>query len=150
MISITRKAEFSASHFCASPFLTEEQNQALYGKGANPNGHGHNYVVEVTVEGEVDPVTGMVMDLKELKGVLQHSLQFFQVHHHSGNRIYLALYGNLHNVVVPVAVRIGPFAIERLILFFGEEGACAEMRRREFRLSGYGDHTHLLPGWLQC
>jgi 6-pyruvoyltetrahydropterin/6-carboxytetrahydropterin synthase len=71
MISITRKAEFSASHFCSSPFLTEEQNRAVYGKAANPNGHGHNYVVEVTVEGEVDPVTGMVMDLKELKGVLE-------------------------------------------------------------------------------
>src|SRR5579884_4063643 len=71
MISITRKAEFSASHFCASPFLTEEQNQALYGKGANPNGHGHTYVVEVTVEGEGNRDTGIVIDLKELKGVLE-------------------------------------------------------------------------------
>ena len=44
MVSITRKAEFSASHFCSSPELTAEENHALYGKAAGPNGHGHNYV----------------------------------------------------------------------------------------------------------
>ena len=48
---LTRKAEFSASHVCASPSLSAEANRALYGMNANPNGHGHNYVLEVTVEG---------------------------------------------------------------------------------------------------
>lgn len=71
MVSITRKAEFSASHFCHNPALSEEQNRALYGKAAGRNGHGHNYVLEVTVQGEVDPVTGMVMDLKDLKALLE-------------------------------------------------------------------------------
>jgi 6-pyruvoyltetrahydropterin/6-carboxytetrahydropterin synthase len=71
---LTRKAEFSASHVCASPELNAEQNRALYGLAANPNGHGHNYVVEVTVEGDPDPVTGMVFDLRELKEILNREV----------------------------------------------------------------------------
>src|ERR1041384_6282101 len=74
MVSITRKAEFSASHYCSNPDLSDEQNRELYGKAAGLNGHGHNYVVEVTVQGEVDPVTGMVMDLKELKAILEREV----------------------------------------------------------------------------
>lgn len=64
---ITRKVEFSASHVCRNPDLPEEENQRLFGMAANPRGHGHNYVLEVTLQGEPHPVTGMVMDLKELK-----------------------------------------------------------------------------------
>lgn len=71
---ITRKAEFSASHVCRVPGWTEEQNRDLFGDEANANGHGHNYVVEVTLQGEPDPVTGMVVDLKDLKSVLEREV----------------------------------------------------------------------------
>jgi len=71
---ITRKAEFSASHVCAQSSLTPEQNRALYGMAANPNGHGHNYVLEVTLEGDPDPATGMVFDLKHLKEIIQKAV----------------------------------------------------------------------------
>jgi 6-pyruvoyltetrahydropterin/6-carboxytetrahydropterin synthase len=71
---ITRRVEFSASHVCARPQLSAEQNRALYGEGSNPRGHGHNYVLEVTLEGEPDPVTGMIFDLKELKEILQREV----------------------------------------------------------------------------
>jgi 6-pyruvoyltetrahydropterin/6-carboxytetrahydropterin synthase len=71
---LTRKAEFSASHVCANPALSEAENKALYGANANPNGHGHNYVIEVTVEGVPDPVTGMVFDLRELKEILSQEV----------------------------------------------------------------------------
>jgi 6-pyruvoyltetrahydropterin/6-carboxytetrahydropterin synthase len=71
---ITRKVEFSASHVCRNPELGEEENQALYGAAANPHGHGHNYVLEVTVEGTPDPVTGMVLDLKLLKEILNREV----------------------------------------------------------------------------
>jgi len=71
---LTRRAEFSASHVCANPSLGDQQNRAIYGIAANPNGHGHNYVVEVTVEGEADPVTGMVFDLRELKQILNEEV----------------------------------------------------------------------------
>jgi 6-pyruvoyltetrahydropterin/6-carboxytetrahydropterin synthase len=67
---ITRRIEFSASHVCANPALPDEENRRLFGDAANPYGHGHNYVVEVTLEGDPDPVSGMVLDLKELKSIL--------------------------------------------------------------------------------
>lgn len=71
---ITRRVEFSASHVCRNPELSEEENRALYGEAANPRGHGHNYVVEVTLDGAPDPVTGMVFDLKQLKDVLNREV----------------------------------------------------------------------------
>ncbi len=71
---LTRKAEFSASHVCANSALNDAENRRIYGTAANPNGHGHNYVVEVTVEGETDPVTGMVFDLRELKEILNREV----------------------------------------------------------------------------
>ena len=71
---ITRRVEFSASHVCANPALSVEENRALYGAAANPHGHGHNYVLEVTLEGDPDPVTGMVFDLRELKEILQREV----------------------------------------------------------------------------
>jgi 6-pyruvoyltetrahydropterin/6-carboxytetrahydropterin synthase len=71
---ITRRAEFSASHVCGQASLTPEQNREMYGLAANPKGHGHNYVLEVTLEGDPDPVTGMIFDLKTLKEVIQKNV----------------------------------------------------------------------------
>src|SRR6516162_1611797 len=71
---ITRRIEFSASHVCRSPQLSDEENRRVFGAAANPHGHGHNYVVEVSLEGEPDPVTGMVLDLKEFKEILTHEI----------------------------------------------------------------------------
>ena len=71
---VTRKAEFSASHVCRMAGLSEAENYQLYGDGANPNGHGHNYILEVTVAGHPDPVTGMVIDLKRLKDILEEEV----------------------------------------------------------------------------
>jgi 6-pyruvoyltetrahydropterin/6-carboxytetrahydropterin synthase len=68
---ISKKVEFSASHICRSPRLSEEENRRIYGAAANPQSHGHNYVVEVAIEGEPDPVTGMILDLKRLKDLLE-------------------------------------------------------------------------------
>ncbi|MEJ2009283.1 MAG: 6-carboxytetrahydropterin synthase [Acidobacteriota bacterium] len=71
MIYLTRRAEFSASHYYHNPALSAGENQRIFGKCNNPHGHGHNYALEVTVEGEVDETTGMVLDLKDLKVVLE-------------------------------------------------------------------------------
>lgn len=71
---ITRKVEFSASHVCRNPMLSDQENRALFGAAANPHGHGHNYLLEVTVEGTPDPVTGMVLDLKLLKEILHREV----------------------------------------------------------------------------
>ncbi len=70
MVLITRRAEFSASHFCANPDLSDEDNTRLYGKAARPAGHGHNYVLEVSISGDIDPVNGMILDLKDLKQII--------------------------------------------------------------------------------
>ena len=61
MIAVTRRYDFPAAHVLASPQLPPEQNERIFGKCANPNGHGHNYGVEVTVTGTVDPKTGQIV-----------------------------------------------------------------------------------------
>jgi len=74
MVYLTRKAEFAASHYYHNPELSPEENRRIFGKCNNPNGHGHNYVVEVTVKGDVDPRSGFVVDLKELKDILNREV----------------------------------------------------------------------------
>jgi len=74
MVYLTRKVEFSASHLYHNPAFSPEENRRIFGKCNNPHGHGHNYVLEVTVAGEPDPSTGMVLDLKELKDILQREI----------------------------------------------------------------------------
>jgi len=71
---ITRRAEFSSSHVCAQASLSAEKNRELYGAASNPSGHGHNYVLEVTLEGDPDPLTGMVFDLKTLKEIINKTV----------------------------------------------------------------------------
>jgi 6-pyruvoyltetrahydropterin/6-carboxytetrahydropterin synthase len=74
MVYLTRKIEFSASHLYHNPAFSAEENRRVFGKCNNPNGHGHNYVLEVTVGGEPDPATGMVLDLKDLKEILEREV----------------------------------------------------------------------------
>ena len=59
MVYLTRKAEFSASHSYHNPAFTPAENQRIFGKCNNPNGHGHNYTLEVTVKGNVNPRSGL-------------------------------------------------------------------------------------------
>lgn len=66
MIRLTRRYRFSASHRLHLHSLTPEQNQALYGKCNNPHGHGHNYVLEVSVRGAIQPATGQVVSVAGL------------------------------------------------------------------------------------
>ena len=74
MIFITRKIEFSAGHRLFNPNFSDEKNEATFGLCNNPNGHGHNYALEVTLSGEVNDDTGMVFDLKELKKLTQREI----------------------------------------------------------------------------
>ena len=74
MVYLTRKAEFSASHYYHNPEFTPEENQRVFGKCANLNGHGHNYTLEVTVKGEPETKSGFVIDLKELKAIMQREV----------------------------------------------------------------------------
>ncbi len=69
-----RRYTLSASHRLHTSALTDAENQAAYGKCNNPHGHGHNYTLEVTVKGEVDPRSGFVVDLKQLKEVMHREV----------------------------------------------------------------------------
>jgi 6-pyruvoyltetrahydropterin/6-carboxytetrahydropterin synthase len=74
MVYLTRKAEFSASHYYHNPEFSAEENRRIFGKCNNPNGHGHNYTLDVTVKGDVSPRSGFVVDLKDLKEVLNREV----------------------------------------------------------------------------
>ncbi|ORX96054.1 PTPS-domain-containing protein [Basidiobolus meristosporus CBS 931.73] len=68
---VCRTASFSAAHRLHSPLLSIEENKEIFGKCNHPNGHGHNYKVEIIIKGEVDPLTGMVINLTELKQIME-------------------------------------------------------------------------------
>ena len=69
-VRITRRLHFSAAHRLAHPDWSDEENRRVFGDCANPNWHGHNYELEVTVSGPVEAETGYVMDLKDLKDLV--------------------------------------------------------------------------------
>jgi 6-pyruvoyltetrahydropterin/6-carboxytetrahydropterin synthase len=73
-ISLARRYRFAASHRLHSAKFSEEENRRLYGKCSNPYGHGHNYVVEVTVTGPVDQSTGMVANLSDLDSFVRREI----------------------------------------------------------------------------
>jgi 6-pyruvoyltetrahydropterin/6-carboxytetrahydropterin synthase len=73
-VYITRQVHFNAAHRLYNPARSRRWNERTYGPCANPNGHGHNYVLEATVRGRPDPQTGYVLDLSELKGILERAV----------------------------------------------------------------------------
>jgi 6-pyruvoyltetrahydropterin/6-carboxytetrahydropterin synthase len=74
MVYITRRENFSSAHRLHNAALSVDENIRIYGKCNNPNGHGHNYVLEVVVAGEVDSITGYVFDLKVLKEIIRKNI----------------------------------------------------------------------------
>ena len=70
-VELGRRYRFSASHRLHTAHLSEEENNRVFGKCSNPYGHGHNYVVEVSVSGDVDPATGMLANLADLDAFVQ-------------------------------------------------------------------------------
>jgi 6-pyruvoyltetrahydropterin/6-carboxytetrahydropterin synthase len=107
---ITRRFDFSASHVCRSARLSEEENQRIYGVAANPNGHGHNYVVDVTLAGEPDPVTGMVMDLKELKEILSREVEAVYDHRFLNREVaaFADVVPTVENIAIDIWRRLEP------------------------------------------
>lgn len=71
MVFITRRERFSAAHRIFRADFSDEQNFDTFGKCSNPNWHGHNYTLYVTVKGEVDPETGFVVNLKDLSQLIE-------------------------------------------------------------------------------
>ena len=82
MVYVTRKAHFCASHRLFNPAWSDEKNARVFGKCNNPNGHGHNYDLEVTVAGNPPADTGMVIDLKELAAIVDREVVDLVDHKH--------------------------------------------------------------------
>jgi 6-pyruvoyltetrahydropterin/6-carboxytetrahydropterin synthase len=71
LVTVTRRVHFSAAHRVHSPAMSDEENRRVYGKCNNPNWHGHNYILDVSVSGLVDERTGYVIDLSRVKDIVQ-------------------------------------------------------------------------------
>lgn len=74
IIHITRREYFNAAHRLANPEWSDEKNMEVFGKCSNPNWHGHNYVLYITVKGEPNPETGFVTDLKDLSSIIKEKI----------------------------------------------------------------------------
>lgn len=110
MIYLTRRADFSASHYYHDPKLSPQENEQLFGKCANLNGHGHNYTLEVTVKGEVDARTGFVVDLKELKDIMEREVVSAMDHRHLNKEVpeFAQLIPTTENLAVVAWKRLEP------------------------------------------
>jgi len=107
---ISKKVEFSASHVCRSSQLTDSENERVYGPAANPLGHGHNYVVEVAIEGDPDPVTGMILDLKRLKEILDEKVLDVYDHRLLNREVspFDRIVPTVENIAIDIWNRIAP------------------------------------------
>jgi 6-pyruvoyltetrahydropterin/6-carboxytetrahydropterin synthase len=123
MIYLTRKAEFSASHYYHNPQWSAEENLRVFGKCANLHGHGHNYTLEVTVAGEVDAVTGFVIDLKLLKDVLTRQVLDDFDHRNLNKEVseFAAQVPTTENIAVAIwkrlATSLAPVQLHRVRLY---------------------------------
>ncbi|HAB53664.1 MAG: 6-pyruvoyl tetrahydrobiopterin synthase [Ignavibacteria bacterium RIFOXYB2_FULL_35_12] len=84
MVYITRRETFSAAHRLFNPIFSNEENEKNFGKCSNPNWHGHNYVLEVVIAGEPNPETGFVLNIADLKEIIEYNV-LSQVDHKNLN-----------------------------------------------------------------
>jgi 6-pyruvoyltetrahydropterin/6-carboxytetrahydropterin synthase len=108
MILLTRKADFSSAHFYWNAAWNEAENERVFGKCANRQGHGHNYTLEVTVAGNIDPTSGFVVDLKELKDILEREVVSVYDHRHLNFEVpeFAAAIPTTENIAVAIWRRL--------------------------------------------
>ena len=80
MIYVTRRVDFCASHRLFNPNYSDKKNETIYGNCSNLNGHGHNYILNVTIKGDIDPETGMVIELNALKKLIKTEVSDYLDH----------------------------------------------------------------------
>ncbi len=108
MVLLTRKAEFSAAHYYYIDAWSQQENEKVFGKCANRNGHGHNYTLEVTVAGEIYPVSGFVVDLKALKDVIEREVIQVYDHRHLNLEVpeFRAVVPTTENIAIAIWKRL--------------------------------------------
>jgi 6-pyruvoyltetrahydropterin/6-carboxytetrahydropterin synthase len=124
VLTITRRATFAAAHRLYRSQWDDARNRAVFGQCANPGGHGHNYVVEVTVGGQLDPETGMIADLKWVKEVMDRYV-IEHVDHRNLNDVELL------DGLVPTAENLARVFWERLIGPISERATLVRVRVQE-------------------
>ena len=123
IVTVTRRLHFNAAHRVHNPSLPDAENKELFGKCNNPNWHGHNYVLDVSVKGEISPKTGYVMDLGALKDAVNREV-IDKVDHRNLNLEVDFMQGRIpttENIVVAmwgvIAPLVAPATLARLVLW---------------------------------
>ncbi|MBN2330066.1 MAG: 6-carboxytetrahydropterin synthase [Candidatus Omnitrophica bacterium] len=130
-VELTRRTHFAASHRLHSPHLSDEENRRIYGACNNPYGHGHNYYMEVTVEGDPDPSTGMIINLTELDDIIDNELVKRVDHHHFNYDVPFTkdVIPTVENLVVAfwsvLAPRLTRVRLKRIRLWESENNSAA-------------------------
>lgn len=116
--SVTVKVYFEAAHRLHNPDRSDDWNREVFGKCNNQHGHGHNYVLEVTVEGEVDADTGYLIDMKDLKEILRTAVVDEVDHRHLNIEVpWLAgIIPSAENLARVFYERVAPMLDQRLLL----------------------------------
>ena len=123
IVTVTRRLRFNAAHRVHNPALSDEENTRLFGKCNNRNWHGHNYVLEVAVRGEIDPVTGYVIDLGHVRDIVEREVIEKTDHRNLNLEVdYLAgINPTSENIVVAMwnvlAPALAPAQLQRLRLW---------------------------------
>jgi 6-pyruvoyltetrahydropterin/6-carboxytetrahydropterin synthase len=122
-LELTRRYAFAASHRLHSERLDEAENRRIYGKCNNPYGHGHNYVVEVTVTGKVDPATGMIAHLDDLDRYVAREIiePFDHTYLNKDVAAFLDCVPTTENLCVEIFERLKRFPGARLVRIRLEE-----------------------------
>ena len=132
-ISLTRRYHFAASHRLHSPVLSMEENERIYGKCNSPYGHGHNYTVEVTITGPVDPDTGMIANLGDLDPFVQREVieAFDYKYLNEDVPEFQAMVPTTENVCREIYRRLTTFSVARV-----ERVRIEETSKNSFEYSG--------------
>ncbi|MEX1185787.1 MAG: 6-carboxytetrahydropterin synthase [Gemmatimonadaceae bacterium] len=122
-VTVTRRLRFNAAHRVHNPALSDEENAAIFGKCNNPNWHGHNYILDVSVEGDIDERTGYVLDLSALKQLVERQI-VDKVDHRNFNLDVDFMRGVIptsENIIIAfwrlLVDRVSPARLTRLVLW---------------------------------
>ena len=122
-VTVTRRVRFNAAHRVHNPALGDEENTRLFGKCNNPNWHGHNYTLDVSVEGGIDPKTGYVFDLAKLKQVVETEITSLVDHRNFNLDVPFMkdIIPTSENIVVAfwkiLEPRLAPAKLKRLVMW---------------------------------
>ena len=104
MLFITKRLMFSSAHRLFNPDLSDEENFKIFGKCSYPGGHGHNYNLEVTICGEIDKNSGMIIDVKQLKGIIEKEIISVLDHRNLNTDVHFlkGIIPSVENIVVKI------------------------------------------------